>query len=58
MNSSLITPAFLMIGLALFSLQILREYYRSEVAKKTAIDHASKVFPHANEQPKPYQRKP
>ena len=55
--SSYITPVFTLAGFALFNLQVLREYYRREIEKSTALDHASKVFPHANETQKPYQKR-
>ena len=50
--------ATVLIGLALFSLQIAAEWYRGQFRQDDALDHASKIFPHPNEQPKPYQRKP
>jgi len=56
-NSLYITPAFALAGFALFNLQVLREYYRREIEKSTALDHASKVFPHTNETQKPYQKR-
>jgi len=56
-NPSYITPIFALAGFALFNLQVLREYYRRELNKSTALDHASKVFPHTNEIQKPYQKR-
>ena len=47
--SSYITPVFALAGFALFNLQVLREYYRREVEKSTALDHASKVGQQAAE---------
>jgi len=57
-NPSYITPIFALAGFALFNLQVLREYYRREIEKSTALDHASKVFPHTNETKKQYQKRP
>ena len=50
--------ATLAIGLALFSLQIAVEWYRSQCRQSSALDHASTIFPHPNENKKSYQKRP
>ncbi len=53
--SSYITPGFALAGFALFNLQVLREYYRREIEKSTALDHAASIFPHPNENKRSFQ---
>jgi len=57
MNPSYITPVFVLIGFALFFIQIVHEYYRRELNKPTALDHAARIFPHANETKQTYQKR-